>query len=84
MAIMGEGKKVYIYKTSDLMTPDEISPTELESDTRCYSLVWSPDSQKLALGSWYETIVNVVETKERVGKVQISAWNNTHSFVIHP
>ena len=56
----------------------------IESDTKSCSLVWSPDSKKLAIAAWYETIVVNLETKERISKVEISGWNQHGCCVIHP
>ena len=84
VAVMGDEKKVYVYNTADLLTPDAVEPLVLETDTKSCSITWSPDSDKMALGAWYETIVFNVASKERIGKVQISAWDNVGSDVTNP
>ena len=56
----------------------------MEADTRSVSLSWSPDCKKILLGAWYETIIMDVETKTKIAKFQISAWNSFADGVIDP
>ena len=83
VVVMGKDKKVYIYQTADLMTPDPVEPQVIEADTKSMSLAWSPDCTKLLIGAWYESIVVNVATKEKIAKVKMSAWNNDGCNVCH-
>lgn len=85
VAIMGFGKTCYIYDTAQLSDPSPQEPSAvLDADTKSVSIVWSPDSKKILLGAWYETIVMDLDTKEKVAKFQISAWNTHGASTIDP
>lgn len=85
VALMGDGKKVFIYDTAQLLDSSPQDPSVvLEADTKSVSISWSPDCKKLLIGAWYETIVMDVESKTKIAKFQISAWNNHAAGVIDP
>ena len=73
VALMGDGKKCLIYDTAELAQHDSDSPRRvtpqnpkvvLEPETKSVSIVWSPDCKKILLGSWFESFVLDVNTKQ--------------------